>query len=106
MPEYYKAAQFADDATSSAVYGEVRQAIYETPCDMSTYRTMLLPSQEWFVLALGSTPPESLRERIEKSLAQGIAVELPEDIWKAFNQRRLQQTARGGWVETKHRRTR
>jgi hypothetical protein len=100
MPQYYEARRFPDDPTSNTAYEGVRDVLKETPCDLSTYRTILLPDQSWHVLVLGGAPVEALRQRIEASLVGGVAVELPEDIWQAFNVRRLEQMAQGKpWVE-------
>jgi hypothetical protein len=75
LPEYYRAAKFPDEPTSNSAYEETRQALYETPCELSTYRTILLPTFEWHVLVLGGMPDEALRERIDRALLQGEAVE-------------------------------
>jgi len=99
MPEYYQAAKFPDEPTSNTAYEEARQALKETPCDLSTYRTILLPTHEWHLLVLGQTPDEALRERINHALLKGEVVELPEEVWRAFNQRRIEQSAQGPWVE-------
>src|SRR5258706_14631517 len=89
LPEHYRAARFPDEPTSNSAYEATRQALYETPCELSTYRTILLPDYLWHVLVLGSTPNETLRERIDRALGDGVAVELPEDVWAAFNLRRI-----------------
>src|SRR5215211_797203 len=99
LPEYHRAARFSNEPTSNTAYEATRQALYETPCELSTCRTVLLPDYLWHVLVLGSTPNETLRERIDRALVRGEAVELPEEVWAAFNQRRLEQSAKGPWVE-------
>jgi hypothetical protein len=71
MPQYYQARQFPNEPTSNTAYEGVRQALYETLCDLSTYRTILLPDQSWHVLVLGGAPDEALRRRIDQSLAKG-----------------------------------
>jgi hypothetical protein len=100
MPQYYEARQFPNEPTSNRAYEGVRQVLYETSCELSTYRTVLLPDMLWHVLVLGGTPNEALRRRIDQSLVYGVAVELPENIWIGFNQRRLEQMVKGRpWVE-------
>jgi hypothetical protein len=100
MLTYYHARRFPDEPTSNTAYERVRDVLKEIPCDLSTYRTLLLPDQSWHILVLGGAPDEDLRRRIDQSLAGGEAVELPEDIWMTFNLRRLEQMAQGKlWVE-------
>jgi hypothetical protein len=100
LPEYYQAARFPDEPTSNTAYEETRQALYETPCDLSTYRTILLPHTSWHVIVLGGMPDEVLRERIDRALLHGEVVELPEDVWAMFNLRRLEQSTKGKpWIE-------
>ena len=101
-PEYHLAARFPDEPTSNTAYEATRQVLYDNPCDLSTYRTMLLPIQDWYVLVLGAMPDEQLRERIDQALQRGEAVELPEEVWRAFNQRRLEQSSKGLWTEKRH----
>jgi hypothetical protein len=99
LPDYRRAARFPDDPTSNTAYEQTRDIIREEPCDLSLYRTALLPDVIWHVLVLGSTPAEVVRERIDQALLRGEAVELPEDVWRTFNQRRLEQSGKGPWVE-------
>jgi hypothetical protein len=100
MPQYYQARRFPNEPTSNTAYEGVRQALYETPCDLSTYRTILLPARLWHVLVLGGTPDDALRQRIDQALIRGEAVELPEEVWRAFNLRRLEQMTTGQpWME-------
>jgi hypothetical protein len=104
MPAYYQARQFPNELTSNSAYEGVRQILYETPCDLSTFRTILLPDMLWNVLVLGGNPNEELHRRIDQSLRHGDPVELPDDIWIGFNQRRLEQLAQGQpWVERRRR---
>jgi hypothetical protein len=84
---------------SNHAYEQAREVIHVEPCDLSLYRTILLPDQLWHVLVLGGILQETVRERISTALKGGEAVELPEEVWRAFNQRRLEQAGRGPWVE-------
>jgi hypothetical protein len=97
---YRQVRRFPDEPTSSTAYEGVRQTLYEMPCDLSTYRAVLLPDTLWHVLVLGATPDAAVRERIEQSLMHGEAVELPDEVWAAFRKRRLEQLGDGQeWVE-------
>src|SRR5215216_5347786 len=90
LPEYHRAARFPNEPTSNSAYEATRAALYETPCELSTYRTILLPDQLWHVLVLGERPDDTLLQRIDRALLRGEAVELPEEIWRAFNLRRFE----------------
>ena len=106
LPEYRKAALFPDEPTSNTAYETTRDIIHTEPCDLSLYRTALMPDMDWYVLVLGQQPPEPLRERIDQALSAGVALELPEDVWRAFNARRLEQSGKGPWVERRYLRRR
>jgi hypothetical protein len=107
MPQYYHARRFPNEPTSNTAYEGVRDLLYETPCDLSTFRTILLPERLWHVLVLGGAPDEQLRRRIEASMARGELVELPDEIWVAFDLRRLEQLGKGKpWVERRTKRRR
>src|SRR5258706_3683842 len=79
LPEYRRAARFPDEPTSNTAYDATRQALYETPCDLSTFRTILLPTLEWHVLVLGKTPDAVLREHIRRALMHAQAVQHPHE---------------------------
>ncbi len=106
LPEYCIAARFPDEPTSNTAYETARDLIHTEPCEISLYRTALMPAMDWYILVLGQQPPEPLRERIDYALASGEAVELPEDVWAAFNARRLEQSGEGPWVERRYLRRR
>jgi|SRR5690349_10051287 len=99
LPEYRHAVKFPNEPTSNTGYEATRHILYTEDCDLSLYRTVLLPSQSWHVLVLGRIPTEEVQEHIYQALERGEAVELPEEVWRAFNQRRLEQSGKGPWVE-------
>src|SRR5258708_11787849 len=78
LPEYHRAARFPDEPTSNQAYEATRQVLYETPCELSTYRTILLPDQSWHVLVLGRRTDTPLLQRIDRALLHREAGELPE----------------------------
>ena len=102
LPDYRHAVRFPDEPTSNTAYEQTRDVMKEEACDISLYRTVLLPSQDWHLLVLGSIPEEPVQERIYKALEGGEAVELPKEVWQAFNQRRLEQTGKGTWTERRY----
>lgn len=106
LPEYRKAARFPNELTSNIAYETTRDIIHTEPCELSLYRTALMPAMDWYILVLGQQPSEPLRERIDQALASGETVELPEDVWRAFNARRLEQSGGGPWVERRYLRRR
>jgi hypothetical protein len=107
LPEYRHAVRFPDEPSSNTAYEQTRDIIRDEPCDLSLYRTALLPALTWYVIILGQIPEEDLQERIYEALEGGEAVSLPEEVWRQFNQRRLEQSGKGPWVEKRYgRRTR
>src|SRR5689334_21494180 len=80
LPEYHQSARYPDEPTSNTAYEATRPALYATPCDLSTYRTILLPDYLWHVIVLGQTPDDTLGERIDRALLGGEAVELPNGV--------------------------
>jgi hypothetical protein len=106
LPDYRKVARFPDEPTSNTAYEQTRDIIHEAPYDLSLYRTVLMPNVRWHVLVLGQTPDETVRGHIDQALMSGEAVELPEEVWRAFNLRRLEQSGKGSWVEKRHLRRR
>lgn len=99
LPDYRHAVKFPDEKSSNTGYEQTREVVYRSPYDLSLYRTAMLPDLVWFVLVLGEIPDEQVQGEIYKNLEGGEAVELPEDVWRTFNQRRLENSGRGPWVE-------
>src|SRR5215212_7316691 len=102
LPEYRHAVRFPNEPTSNTAYEQARDIIKVEPCDLSLYRTVLLPSQSWHVLVLGQIPEEPVQERIYGAFTGGEAVELPEEVWRAFNQRRLESAGKAPWTEKRY----
>lgn len=96
---FHRAARYPNETSSEQPYAQAQQAIYETPCDLSTYRLQIGPEYEWHVAVLGSPPPEELLRRVEEILATGEQVTLSDEAVAALTLRRLQQIQRGPWVE-------
>src|SRR5690349_20979302 len=104
LPDYRHAVRYPDESTSNTAYEKTRDLIRAEPCDLSLYRTALLPAITCYGLMLGQVRMEDLQERIYEALEGGEAVELPEEIWRRFSQRRLEQARKGPWVERRSRR--
>lgn len=102
LPEYRQAVRFPDEPTSNTAYEQTRRIIFDEECDLSLYRTALLPDVIWHVLLLGKTPEEGIQARISSAMAAGEAVELPEEVWRIFHLRRLEQSGKGPWTEHRH----
>jgi hypothetical protein len=96
---HHQAARYADEAASEASYDQPQRAIYETPCDLATYRLLLMPDNLWHVVVLGNLLPDELRQRLAESLATGELVSVPNDLQIALNQHRKAQPTIDGWVE-------
>jgi hypothetical protein len=99
LPSYHQAARYPNEAASEASYDQARRTIYETPCDLATYRLVLMPDTLWHVVVLGDLPPDELRQRLADSLATGELVSVPNDLLIALNQHRKAQPTINGWAE-------
>jgi hypothetical protein len=71
----------------------------EMPCDLATYRLLLMPGKLWHVVVLGDPLPDELRPRLIESLATGELVSVPNDLLIALNQHRKAQPTINGWAE-------
>jgi hypothetical protein len=103
LPAYHQAARYADEAAAEASYDQTQRALYETPCDLATYRLLLTPDNLWHVVVLGDSLPDDLRQRLTESLATGELVSVPNELLIALNQHRKAQPTRDGWAERRSR---
>src|SRR5258705_7830219 len=71
LPAYHQAARYQDELSSEVAYGEAQRAIYETPCNLSTYRLLNTPDVTWHVAVLGDVPSDALHRRLTTVLATG-----------------------------------
>jgi hypothetical protein len=99
LPAYHQAARYGDELASEEAYAAAQHAIYETPCNLSTYRLLLLPDAPWHVLALGDVPSAELQQQLIATLASGELIILPNDVLIALNTHRNAQPTTNGWVE-------
>jgi len=99
LPDYHQAARYLDELSSEAAYAEAQRAIYETPCNLSTYRLLNTPDVTWHVAVVGDTPPDELHRRLTSVLAAGESVVLPDDVLIALYQHRRKQPTKDGWAE-------
>jgi hypothetical protein len=99
LPAYHQAARYPDEASSAASYDQTKRAIYETPCDLATYRLVLMPDNLWHVVVLGDVLPDELHQRLTDSLTTGELVAVPNDLLIALNQHRKAQPTIDGWAE-------
>lgn len=96
---YYQAARFPNEKKAGDVYFPVQQMIYEAKddCDLSVYR--FRHERVWLVVVLGEKPPDELHLRIEAALTHGVLVSLREDVLAYLQDRRVQASQLGPWVE-------
>lgn len=100
VPEVFvHAARFDAEALSTPPYQHLRRLLHDTPCDVSAFRLQLAPAYDWYVAALGTTPPPELVEQITTILASGQAHELPPVVVEQLVLRRAQQARKGEWIE-------
>ncbi len=77
---YYKAARFPGEEPARRVYFKTQDTIFEAreKANLSCYRLQL--DTVYHVAVLGERPHARLERKLEKTLASGESVELPEDI--------------------------
>jgi hypothetical protein len=95
----HQAARYADEASSAASYDQTQRALYASPCDLATYRLVLMPDNLWHVVVLGDVVSDDLHQRLTDSLATGERVSVPNDLLIALNQHRKAQPTINGWAE-------
>ncbi len=101
LPEYYQAAGFQDEQRSVEAFFQAQDAIFAVAFNVSAYR--IQRNQLWLVAVLGETPPQEFAQRIQSILSTGEPVTLPPDILTFLNQRRIQASGLGDWVEGHYR---
>jgi len=96
---YYLAARFPGKAEAGVVYLPLQEMVFaaKDDCDLSVFR--LAVSGVWHVVVLGEKPPEELHLRIEAQLTNGVLVSLRADVLRYLQDRRVQATQLGPWVE-------
>jgi hypothetical protein len=100
--------KYADAPSSEQPYDATRDLIHDNPCDLSVFRFIRMPPQEWIVAVLGHTPPDELVRRLDTTLASGEATALSDEELALLQERRRAQSRDGtvAWVETSLRRRR
>lgn len=100
---YYKASRFSGEEPAGRAYFKTQDTIFEAreKADLSCYRFQL--DQIYHVAVLGERPHAGLERRLERILARGEPVKLPEDILEALWRRRELAKEINPWVEAHHR---
>jgi hypothetical protein len=99
LPAYHQAACFPDEVSSSVSYDQAQQTIYEVPCNLATYRLLLMPDNLWHVVVLGESPTDELHRRLADNLSLGESVSVPNDLLIALNTHRRAQPTQNSWAE-------
>lgn len=100
-PSYSQTARFAGEQPAGRAYRQAQQAIFQTDCDLSTYRLQV--NQVWHVAVLGEPPPKDLDEQLTGILAAGEPATLPPDVLKLLTQRRAEAAKLAPWVQRHYR---
>ncbi len=100
-PPYHQAARFAGEGPAGRAYRQAQRLIYETACDLSTYRLQI--NRVWHVAVLGDEPPEDLRQQLGAILAAGSPATLPADVVGMLLARRAEASALAPWVQRHYR---
>ena len=110
LPAYHQVARFSSEEAAGIAFQQVRQQIFaREDADLSVFRFQFRPAETpvaplvSHVAVVGQTPPDDLAAQLQQLLAAGEAVELPEDVLRAFAQRRREAARRGHWVEGHYR---
>ena len=82
-------------------YFAAQEAIFQTPCELSTYRIVL--NGVWHVSVVGDEPPEELQAQLERALRAGDPVELPDDVLRALAERGKAERTKRLWTERHYR---
>ena len=100
---YYKASRFPGEEQAGRAYFKAQDTIFEAKdrAELSAYRFHL--DEIYHVAVVGERPRARLERKIERILASGEAVELPEDILDALWERRELARQINPWVEAHHR---
>ncbi len=104
QPErYYKASRFPGEEPAGRAYFKTQDTIFEAreKADLSCYRFQL--DTVYHVAVLGERPHAKLERKLERILASGEAVELPEDILDVLWRRRELARQINPWVEGHYR---
>jgi hypothetical protein len=99
LPAYHQAACFHDEQSSQVSYDQAQQTIYEAPCNLATYRLLLMPDNLWHVVVLGECPAEEVHQRLTDTLSTGELVSVPNDLLIALNTHRRAQPTQNSWAE-------
>ena len=103
-PPHSLAAKFGEEETAESVYFATQAIIYTAPdADLTSYRLVNRPGEQYYVLVVGNQPSRDIQERIEGCLTQGMLVNLPPEIIDAAMQRRKEQTQIALYVQRHYR---
>ena len=101
-PPYYRAARFSGEKPAGRAYNQAQETIFTAPdCELSAYRFHL--DRVWHVAVVGEQPPQELERQLEKILSRGQPTTLPELLLRTLEQRRVQATRLGPWIEGHYR---
>jgi hypothetical protein len=99
---YIRAARFANQRSAGRAYFAAQDAIFRTPdSELSVYRLHF--ENAYHVAVLGFEPTRLLRGRLNRILANGEPINLPELMLQFLLERRSHATSLGSWVK-RHRR--
>lgn len=99
-PETYcLAARFNTDNRAGRAYFQLQEYVRTHPdeLELSVYRFSLRGQP--MVAVVGNAPGEEPGRFIDRALSRGTRVTLEEDVLRFLQERRVQETQRGTWVE-------
>jgi|SRR5579871_6827615 len=104
-PAYLDARRYSDQETAARAYMEGQQALKKEAgqTDVSIFRLQFGPDLASHVVALGQTPPQALKDKLEIAFGTGERINLPDDVLAHLVARRRLASQTGPWVEGHYR---
>lgn len=110
---YHRAARFdgrwaAQDAERAYRLSRRELHRYTSEVDLSVFRLQIghligdVAYLGWYVALIGKRPAAGLETRLERHLASGTAVELPEEVLVTLRDRRELNAQDASWVERRY----
>ncbi len=110
---YHRAARFDGrwaERDAERAYKQTRRDLHRSrpDVDLSVFQLQIgnligdVAYLGWYVALIGTRPDEQLEARLERHLATGTGVELPEEVLAMLRERREVNAKDAAWVERRY----
>lgn len=110
---YHRATRFDGhwaEQDAERAYQRSRRDLHRSPreTDLSVFRLQIgnrigdVAYLGWYVALIGQVPDKELEARLERHLARGTPVELPEAVTKMLQERRARDAGLAPWIERRY----